>query len=249
MTSLRVLSYNIHKGFGAWSRKFVLEKIREAIVLVKADLVFLQEVQGEHKGHAGKIPEWPIESQFEYLANEVWPHFKYGKNAVYESGHHGNAILSKFRILVDENLDISASPMESRGMLHVLAMVGKPKKPLHCVCVHLGLRKKWRDAQVDQIVERIQSVIPSDQPLILAGDFNDWSGKITRRLTRQTGLYEVFLQKYGRHARTYPAKLPLLKLDRVYCRGVEVEEAEVLSGSPWKALSDHSAVFAQLKIS
>ena len=80
---LRILSYNIHKGFSSGNRRFVLKKMREAIRLVHADLVFLQEVLGEHQVHRERVKEWPDQSQFEFLADEIWPHYTYGKNAIY----------------------------------------------------------------------------------------------------------------------------------------------------------------------
>ena len=112
--SLQVLSYNIHKGFSSGNRNFVLHQIREAIRTVRADLVFLQEVLGEHREHQRKYSaHWERDSQFEFLADEVWPHFAYGKNAIYTSGHHGNAILSRYPFTFFENIDISTNRMES----------------------------------------------------------------------------------------------------------------------------------------
>ncbi|MDZ4084170.1 MAG: endonuclease/exonuclease/phosphatase family protein, partial [Bdellovibrionales bacterium] len=111
---LNILTYNIHKGFDL-TQRFVLESIRENIRAVHADVVFLQEVQAEHAGNFKKINGWP-KDQLEFLADEIWPHFAYGKNAVYQNGHHGNAILSKFPIQTFENIDISNNRFERRGI-------------------------------------------------------------------------------------------------------------------------------------
>ena len=43
---IKVLSYNIHKGFNANNSAFVLDEIRQAIRRSGSDLVFLQEVLG-----------------------------------------------------------------------------------------------------------------------------------------------------------------------------------------------------------
>ena len=51
LLSLRVLTVNTHKGFAFLGRRFVLSELREAVREVGADLVFLQEVQGEHAGN------------------------------------------------------------------------------------------------------------------------------------------------------------------------------------------------------
>ncbi|MGE3760084.1 MAG: EEP domain-containing protein, partial [Pseudobdellovibrionaceae bacterium] len=45
---LRVLTYNMHKGFCFYSRQYVIEELRNAIRAVDADIVFLQEVMGVH---------------------------------------------------------------------------------------------------------------------------------------------------------------------------------------------------------
>ena len=46
------------------------EKSGESIRKIHADLVFLQEVQGEHEGHRASVKDWPENSQFEFLADE-----------------------------------------------------------------------------------------------------------------------------------------------------------------------------------
>ncbi|MFI3155647.1 MAG: endonuclease/exonuclease/phosphatase family protein [Methylococcaceae bacterium] len=115
---LRVLTYNIHKGFNAGNRRFVLHQIREALVAADADLMFLQEMQGEHHRHQQRIADWPLLSHLEFLAENNWPFHAYGKNAIYNAGHHGNAILSKHPFERWENINVSPFPWASRSLLH-----------------------------------------------------------------------------------------------------------------------------------
>ena len=68
--------------------------------------VFLQEVQGTHRGRSQAIAKWPEASQYEFMADEIWPAYAYGRNAVYSDGHHGNAVLSKYPIVRFENHDV-----------------------------------------------------------------------------------------------------------------------------------------------
>lgn len=238
MGTLRILSYNIHKGFSTGNIKFVLSQLRSAIQEVQADLVFLQEVQGHPT------------SQFEYLSHQIWPHFAYGKNAVKTSSHHGNAILSKYPIVFWENINISSHRFEKRGMLHGVIDLPhqKTSKPLHLLCTHFGLFETAREIQSDLMCDRIRSHIPVDAPLIIAGDFNDWREKISITFKERLGLDEVFLSNQGCHAKTFPAWLPLLKLDRVYCRGLFVADSVCLSNGAWKRLSDHAALCVDFKI-
>ena len=79
----KVLTYNIHKGFPVFQRRLVLSEIRDAIESTHCDLVFLQEVVGQNDFYSSSLENWPIESQFEYLADRMWRHHAYGKNAVY----------------------------------------------------------------------------------------------------------------------------------------------------------------------
>jgi endonuclease/exonuclease/phosphatase family metal-dependent hydrolase len=243
---IRVLSYNIHKGFTAGNRNFVLSAMREAIHSVHADLVFLQEVLGQHEGHGKKIGNWPTRPQFEYLADSIWPHYAYGKNAVYTSGHHGNAILSKFPFSFWENIDISTNKLECRGLLHGVIEIPHKKKPLHAICVHLGLLEAERQTQIKRIAERIESLVPHDEPLIIAGDFNDWRVRCTKPLENRVEVKETFMELYGSHARTFPSWLPALKLDRIYHRGLRASQAQTFTGKPWNQLSDHAALYAEL---
>ncbi|HWY25474.1 MAG TPA: EEP domain-containing protein, partial [Nevskia sp.] len=55
-------------------------------------------------------------------------------------------------------------------------------------------------------------------------------------------LEEAFVRLSGRAARSFPARLPLLRLDRVYCRNLVPLRLYVLSRRPWSHLSDHAAL-------
>jgi len=245
---LRVLSYNIHKGFNFRNRQFILSKIKEAIDRVHADLVFLQEVQGHHKVHAEREEDWPTNSQFEYLADQIWPHYAYGRNAVYDSGHHGNAILSKYPIQKWSNVSLATRSFERRGLLHATIELPHHAKNLHCICIHLGLSVKERRFQLEELCNFVNSEVGDDEPLLIAGDFNDWSRKASGILEREIESFEVFKHTYGKYALTYPNPYPVLKLDRIYCRGLNVLDAQALGGKSWRGLSDHLALYAQLEV-
>ena len=81
---------------------------------------------------------------------------------------------------------------------------------------------------------------------MVAGDFNDWHRKASDFLAGELGLYEVFEHVEGRPARTFPAKMPVLTLDRIYVRDLNVEGVERYTGSGWSRLSDHVALAARL---
>src|SRR4051812_49103388 len=104
---IRVLSYNIHKGYSPLNRKFILNEVKEALRELNADIVFLQEISGQDLSKPSQLDGWPDNNQFEFLADEVWPHHAYGRNAIADSRHYGNAILSRFPIVEYENINIT----------------------------------------------------------------------------------------------------------------------------------------------
>lgn len=245
---MRILSYNIHKGFSSSNLKFVLGRIREAVQPLNADLVLLQEVQGRHDGHSKSRSDWPSVTQMEYLAESIWPHFAYGRNAIYESGHHGNAVLSKHPIAYWENQDVSSSSLERRGLLHAAIKFPGLSVPLHVICVHLSLFESSRQSQLEELCARVNKVVPAGAPLVIGGDFNDWRERASDLLSDRLGMKECNLGLHGRHAKTFPSWLPLLPLDRLYIRGLECRAASGLSGVPWSDLSDHLPLLVDLEI-
>ncbi len=244
---MRILSYNIHKGFSSSNMSFVLDRVREAVIPLGADLVLLQGVQGRHDGHSRKQPRWPAGPQMEYLAESIWPHFAYGRNAVYESGHHGNAILSKHPIAYWENQDISSSGLERRGLLHAAIKFPGLPVPLHVICLHLSLFEASRRIQLEHLCARVEKVVPAGAPLVIGGDFNDWRERASGFLRERLGVQECFHGLSGNHAKTFPSWLPLLSLDRVYIRGLQCQSARALSGAPWSSLSDHLPFLAEVE--
>jgi endonuclease/exonuclease/phosphatase family metal-dependent hydrolase len=246
LNSLSIASYNIHKGMSFFNRRVVLHDVRERLQGINADIVFLQEVQGLHERRLLRHGNWPAGPQHEFLSDGHWQGMAYGRNAVYEHGHHGNAILSRYPILKSENIDISAHAFESRGMLHCELDTPGLSQPLHAICLHLALNESGRRKQMQQVAERIRAVVPDDAALIIAGDFNDWRRRSCGYLGRELGMREVFDLAHGQAARSFPAVLPMLALDRIYVRGFDVASANVLHGQHWRRLSDHAALTARL---
>jgi len=191
------------------------------------------------------VADWPEAPHYEFLADTLWKEFAYGRNAVYPEGHHGNALLSKFPIVSFENRDVSQSGREQRGLLHCVLRL--PGDTLHAVCVHLGLAEAQRRREIELLCGLIDE-LPRGVPLLVAGDFNDWRLVAHSRLARCAGLHEVFVQAQGDAARTFPARWPLLKLDRIYVRNAAVHQPMVLPRQPWSHLSDHAPLAAQIEL-
>ena len=246
--SIKILTYNIHKGMSAANHRFVLHSIRDALRRQDADVVLLQEVHGDHSSRRKNIHNWPDNDQLAYLSENTWPHVAYGKNAIYRRGHHGNAVLSKSPLLTWRNIDVSLARKHSRSLLHTELQWPHADSKLHIICVHLGLFSFEREQQLATLSQHVLAEIPENEPLIIAGDFNDWRSRAGAHLHDGFGLSEVFQHHEGRLARTFPAWLPVFKMDRVYSRGLQVKGYEQLRGKPWQMLSDHIPLLVEFEL-
>lgn len=242
---LRIASYNLHKGLSTFNRRVVLHDIRQALHELQPDLVFLQEVQGHNTRRELRHLEWPRRPQHVFLSAEG-DYAVYGRNADYEAGHHGNALISRFPIRNWANHDLTLHRLEQRGLLHCEIAVPGWRLPLHAFCVHLNLLSRDRRRQLSQLVALIHATADVRAPLILAGDFNDWRKEASQILRQELGLLEAFETLYGNNAVSFPARMPMLALDRIYTRGFGVDVASVLTCAPWIGLSDHAPLFAIL---
>jgi endonuclease/exonuclease/phosphatase family metal-dependent hydrolase len=245
--SIKVLTVNIHKGFTFFNRKFILHELREAVRTVGADVVFLQEVTGTHARHESRVANYPATPHYEFLADTIWPQFAYGRNAVYTNGHHGNAVLSKFPIVHFENRDVSISGPERRGLLHCVLEVPGRDTHVHAICVHLGLAESHRLKQLHMLCDMVHKDIPASAPVIAAGDFNDWRRRAHAVLEKGAAMHEVFVNANGKAARTFPARFPVLPLDRIYVRNAIGHSPVVLPLKPWSHLSDHAPLAAEIE--
>jgi endonuclease/exonuclease/phosphatase family metal-dependent hydrolase len=245
--TLRIATFNTHKGFTHFNARFVLHSQRELLRKLHADVIFLQEVQDVHTKHSKRFEAWSTSGQVEYLSDTIWSDYAYGKNSVYPAGHHGNALLSKFPIINSTNHDISAHAVEQRGMLHSEINVTGWDTSLHAICIHLGLFAHWRRQQLDAIAKYIEQHVPANAPLIIAGDFNDWTTRSGRVFATRLHLKEVFEHHAGKPARSFPAWLPMLRMDRIYVRGFQISHVEVHSGAHFVKVSDHAILTATLR--
>lgn len=246
--SLRVLTVNIHKGYSLFKKRFVLHELRDAVRAVRSDVVFLQEVRGAAEPNGeGDDAAGPTQAQYEFLADTIWNDHAYGRNAVAPDDSYGNAVLSHFPIVHSHNHRLSHERIDpQRGLLHCVVDKGE-QGPVHLMCVHLGLLEADRQQQLDRLGEIVEREVPAGEPLIVAGDFNDWRVRADPKLAKR-GLSEVFREAFGRHARSFPAGLPLLRLDRIYVRDVSAMLPIPMPRHPWSRLSDHAPLAAAVRL-
>lgn len=248
---IKILSYNIHKGYDWKNKNYFLKEVKEFISHSQADVVCLQEVVGKNQKYKD---QGLIDSQFEYLADELWPHFSYAHNAVYDHGHHGNLILSKFPIESFENIDLSTNSFEKRGLLicKITLPCGRTKNDFFYVaCSHLNLLHTSRLMQYQKIKKQIAEKTKDDSPFVIAGDFNDWNKKCAHVFEKDLEMREVHKTTHGVFAKTFPAAYPILCLDRIYVKNFKINDAQIFEPKPAHSLlghlSDHLALFCEVE--
>ncbi len=246
---LKILSYNIHKGFDWKNKSYCLKEMKDLINSSEAEVVFLQEVVGKNDIFKEK---GLIDTQFEFLADELWPHYSYAQNALYDHGHHGNLILSKYPIEHFENINLSTNNWEKRGMLVCKIKIPPNKerigeKTIYAACLHLNLFHSGRKQQYEKIRSFVESKAEAEHaPFIIAGDFNDWNQKSFLTFEKILGMHEVHKHINGSFARTFPAKVPILCLDRIYVKNMRVLDSHVVFYD--QHLSDHLPIFCEVDL-
>jgi endonuclease/exonuclease/phosphatase family metal-dependent hydrolase len=242
MAVLRVATYNIHKGVQGVgpARRLEIHNLGHAVEQLDADLVCLQEVRKLHRREEQYFTRWPELPQAEFLAPEGYEAV-YQTNATTRHGEHGNALLSRWPVISRGHEDMSDHRFEQRGLLHVI--VRAHGGPVHVIVLHLGLIAASRLRQVEQLGRFVEREIPRGEPLVVAGDFNDWGAKL-RPAMKRLGLADFV----GERMLTYPSRLPLTQLDFVYGRGLEPVGVQIPRGRIWWRMSDHLPLIAEFEI-
>ncbi len=248
---LRVATYNIHKGVRGMgpTKRLEIHNLGLAVEALDADIVCLQEVRRFHEAEARRFSNtqfgpmgWPASPQADYLAPEGYE-VAYHTNAVTRGGEHGNALLARWPLGDIGHQDVSDHRFEQRGLLHV--PVFWHAVTVHVVVVHLGLIHASRARQAERLAKLVRNQIPADAPVVVAGDFNDWSEKLDGIL-QDAGLQRALGPDHSRVA-TFPSLVPVLSLDRVYTRGLRCVSVMVPKGSSWARLSDHLPLVVELE--
>ncbi len=248
-SQLRVATYNIHKGVrGLGPRKRLeIHNLLLGIEALDADLVFLQEVRSFHAAEARRFPDthlgWPRLPQADYLAPDGYA-VAYRSNASTRGGEHGNALLSRWPLGDVGHRDVSDHRFEQRGLLHV--PVRWAHGTVHAIVAHLGLMHASRLRQVEHIAAFVAAEVPAGEPLVLAGDFNDWGEKLDAPLAA-CGLLRGRTPG-AQSPRTFPSRVPVFALDRIYLRGLRCVSTFVPRGTNWARMSDHLPLVAELEL-
>lgn len=232
-------TYNIHRCIGADGR---YSPGRIAVVLeeIDADLIGLQEVDS-------RLAAAGARDQLAYIAQRLGFNVAAGLNIVCQRGHYGNALLSRWPILGSRLIDLSAAGCEPRGGIDAeVACPGAANgEAMRVIVTHFGLRAWERRRQMASLLRHIGDGaddgdrVGGRRPLLLMGDFNEWvrSGPVSRSLRGALSC--------GSHVASFPARWPLLPLDRICARSLGLAHGPAPHASPTaRVASDHLPVKA-----
>jgi len=247
---LRVATYNIHKGVRGVGlrRRLEIHNLVLGIEALDSDIVFLQEVRRMNRAAARHFPDtkfgWPKLPQADYLAPEGYE-VAYRTNAVTRDGEHGNALLSRWPIGAIGHHDVSDHRFEQRGLLH--APVTWNGTTVHSIVAHFGLIHASRVRQAQRLGEFIEATVPKGEALVVAGDFNDWGDRLDDLMSDCSLARAIVAGDPPARCNTFPSRIPLFSMDRIYVRGFRCVSTAVPRGAAWARMSDHLPLVAELE--
>ncbi len=195
--TLFLATYNIHRCFGT-DGLYAPERILEVIDGLDADIIGLQEVDMRLlvDGRA----------QLDFFADTLSMYAVAGPNVKGRRGKFGNALLSRWPVQSVRHLDLSVRHFEPRGA--IIASLDIAENPATVVITHLGLNPAERRLQVHHLLSALGK--EEGRNVIIMGDFNEWKPN--------RGALRPLDKAFGASLmpRTFPSRLPLLPLDRVW---------------------------------
>lgn len=239
LTEFRVLTYNVHSCRGADGRADPA-RIAAVIAPCKADVIALQEID------VGRLRTSNVDQALQIaqalgMQSHFYPALHVGEEK------YGDAILTSLPLKV---IKAGALPSigEPRGGL--IARVTLSGTDLLVATTHLGLRRGERRRQVDALLGPDWLGISElkDLPTVLLGDLNATPGSMPyRRLMH--AFEDAQRASWRRRQPTFPARLPVLRIDHVLIRnGLVSRGARVIDSALARVASDHLPVLATLAI-
>ncbi len=238
---VRILTYNIHKGIGGLDRVYSLERVVEVIRHCEPDIVLLQEVDDG-------VPRSRHQRQVNILSEQLGMHHRaYQRNVVLREGHYGNAILSRFPLADIGHLELTIPLKKRRRALwaHCRLRHEGHTRTVLLFNFHLGLAGFERMLQLRRFVFcKALRHTHASTPVIAAGDFNDFWGRLGRRTLEPVGFKPAALR-----VKTFPAFMPMRSLDRIYYRGnLRLDHSFASRTLAARQASDHLPLVADFHI-
>lgn len=165
-------------------------------------------------------------------------------NVRYRRGGYGNLLLSRYPLRCKHDNSLRHRRRKPRGVQ--LAIVAAPEGDLQLANWHLGLREAERQWQAEVWLTHDLYRASAHLPTIIAGDFNDYRGKLEHHLVHN--FHFTLATTPARAFRTFPAFLPVVSLDKVFCKGaLIVKSARAVRNRLTRQASDHLPVVVDVE--
>lgn len=230
--SVRVASYNIHKGVGT-DRRRNPERILAVLAEIDADIIALQEADRRFGPREAVLPPMLIDRHSDYKVAPL--------NVQTDSiGWHGNSILVRKSATIRMSDIIHLPYLEPRGA--VMAEIEFPDgEALRIYGMHLDLSGLWRRRQAAALLHRYAGA--PEMPTLMAGDLNEW------RNARGCLLDFARHFEFAPCGQSFPSGRPIGQLDRIMMNDrFELLEAGVHDSLLARRASDHLPIWADLRI-
>jgi endonuclease/exonuclease/phosphatase family metal-dependent hydrolase len=220
---LRVLTSNIRSGTDIFGRARL--NAQGAVLRGSgADVVMLQEV-------------WPADQADQLAALAGLPHVVFSASRRAGAGEFGNAILSRWPLGDVVCRPVPPARLRSQARCVVSATLAADGLPWLVMCAHFGLLPGEPEPASQVVVELATA---HRGPVVFGGDLNRAlpTAPCHRRL-------RAVLQDAAASSPspTFPAPCPVLRLDYLYVRGLQVSPATVLATTA----SDHRPLLVELE--
>lgn len=235
--TFRVMTYNIQHGAGADSNIDLL-RTAEAIKREKPDIVALEEVDNgvERTARRDLTAE---------LAAMTGLTGYFSNNFHFQGGLYGNAVLTRFPILMATNTHYQMlRTNEQRGIIQLLLDVHGRK--LLFMVTHIDFRKDNAERLLNVAeIKRIIAQYPG-LPIVLCGDFNDFPDTPVHRAMKETfdDAWELIGEGKGF---TFPSPDPNRRIDYIWLLK-DKSVAPIKAWVPVTEASDHRPLVADLKL-
>ncbi len=232
---IRLMSFNTQHCLNYKEQKIDFEIMANAIKILGADIIGLQEMRGK-----GKRADYI--NQTARLAKLVgYKHYYFAK-AIDVGGEnpYGNAILSKYPIICAETVAIpdpvpQPEEGETRCILKAIIDVGKP---LTVLATHFGLSPEEQQNAVDTVLLQLKS-----EKCVLMGDFNVTPDNQVLSKIRDKLLDTA--EFFGGEKLSFPSDNPTIKIDYMFAS----KDLNVLSADiPAVVASDHRPYVCDIEI-
>lgn len=213
---LRIATYNIHSCVGRDGIENV-ERVAAVLREIDADIVALQEVTSHPE-----LTDDKLSDMLAYLAAAAHMQPIEGFTLSAAGAHYGNALLTNLPVAAIRRIDISVPKREPRGVIEVTFTANDHAINDHVMkdhaiilwATHLGLGIRERHLQIKKLLGVLHASDVDAQ--ILLGDFNEWLP--WSRPLRALHRWFVASPTMVRSPATFPARKPLLRLDRIWVR-------------------------------